>query len=137
MPSSTEATLPAWCSSIPRRRSTTRRKEIVEATDPESSENIEKRDYLRIEKDAWAGRRRIGDIPVSIMSVRFFIGRDQGIALLGRAKGDEADVKRQRRGWFVLSPRAKQLVTHGGHAVEENDPELVVKTIVGVVKAAR
>jgi len=43
-------------------------KEIVEATDPESPENIEKRDYLQIENDAWAARRRIGDIPVSIMT---------------------------------------------------------------------
>lgn len=39
--------------------------EIVEATDPESPENVEKRDYLQVEKDAWAARERIGDIPVN------------------------------------------------------------------------
>jgi len=37
----------------------------------------------------------------------------------------------------VLSPRAKQIVTHGGHAVEEANPELVVEIILDVVKAAR
>jgi pimeloyl-ACP methyl ester carboxylesterase len=37
--------------------------EIVEATDPDNPENLEKRDYLQVEKDAWNARRRIGDIP--------------------------------------------------------------------------
>ena len=48
----------------------------------------------------------------------------------------EGNVARQR-GWLVLSPRAKQIVTHGGHAVEEANPELVVEIILDVVKAAR
>jgi hypothetical protein len=31
---------------------------------------VERRDYLQVEKDAWAGRKRIGDIPVTIISTR-------------------------------------------------------------------
>jgi hypothetical protein len=37
--------------------------EILEATDPANAENAEKRDFLQVEKDAWNGRKRIGDIP--------------------------------------------------------------------------
>ena len=52
-------------------------------------------------------------------------------------------VERQRRdathqkGWLVLSPRAKQVVVHTGHAVEEANPELVIDAILDVVKQAR
>ena len=40
---------------------------IVEETDPNNPSNIERRDYLQVEKDAWAARKRIGDIPVTII----------------------------------------------------------------------
>jgi hypothetical protein len=40
-------------------------------------------------------------------------------------------------GWLVLSPRAKQMVVHAGHAVEEEDPQLVIDAILDVAKAAR
>ena len=46
------------------------------------------------------------------------------------------NVERQK-GWLVLSPSAKQIVAETGHAVEEEDPELVIDTILEVVKAAR
>ena len=36
---------------------------IVEETDPNHPENIEKRDYLQVEKDAWADRRRSATSP--------------------------------------------------------------------------
>jgi hypothetical protein len=39
-------------------------REIVEETDPDNPANVEKRDYLQVEKDAWNARKRIGDIPV-------------------------------------------------------------------------
>ena len=41
-----------------------------------------------------------------------------------------------QKGWLVLSPRAKQSVVHTGHAVEEDDPGLVIDVILDVVKAA-
>ena len=46
------------------------------------------------------------------------------------------NVERQK-GWLVLSPRAKQIVVRTGHAVEEEDPDLVIDAILDVVKAAR
>ena len=42
-----------------------------------------------------------------------------------------------QKGWLVLSPRAKQIVVHTGHAVEEDDPQLVIDAILDVAKAAR
>jgi hypothetical protein len=42
-----------------------------------------------------------------------------------------------QKGWLVLSPRARQTVVHTGHAVEEEDPQLVIDAIVAVAKAAR
>jgi len=46
------------------------------------------------------------------------------------------NVQRQQ-GWLVLSPSAEQIVVHTGHAVEEEDPELVIDVILDVVRAAR
>jgi hypothetical protein len=46
------------------------------------------------------------------------------------------NVERQR-GWLVLSPRAEQIVASTGHAVEEDDPQLVIDTILGAVDEAR
>ena len=43
-------------------------REIVEDTDPDNPANVEKRDYLQVEKDAWNARTRIGDIPVTIIT---------------------------------------------------------------------
>jgi hypothetical protein len=42
-----------------------------------------------------------------------------------------------QKGWLVLSPRARQKVVHTGHAVEEDDPGLVIDAILDVVKAAQ
>ena len=42
--------------------------ELVEVTAWDSPENVENRDYLQVERDAWAARRQIGDIPVTVIS---------------------------------------------------------------------
>jgi hypothetical protein len=42
-----------------------------------------------------------------------------------------------QKGWLVLSPRAKQMVVHTGHAVEEEDPQLVIDAILEVAKASQ
>jgi hypothetical protein len=42
-----------------------------------------------------------------------------------------------QKGWLVLSPRAKQVVVKTGHAVEEDDPQLVIDSILHVVNSAR
>lgn len=111
-------------------------KEVVEETDPANPANVEKRDYLQVENDAWAGRRRIGDIPVTIVSVEYSAAAIQDAPFASERRGMRRNVLDQR-GWLVLSPRAKQRVAHTGHAVEEEDPELVIDTILGVVRAAR
>jgi hypothetical protein len=37
----------------------------------------------------------------------------------------------------VLSPSAEQIVVETGHAVEEEDPKVIIDAILDVVKAAR
>jgi pimeloyl-ACP methyl ester carboxylesterase len=102
--------------------------EIIEETAWDNPANVEHRDYLQTEKDAWAARKRIGDIPVTIVSVDY--GDD------AEDEGARLNVEDQK-GWLVLSPRAKQVVVDTGHAVEEEDPELVIDVILEVVEAAR
>jgi pimeloyl-ACP methyl ester carboxylesterase len=110
--------------------------EIVEETDPRSPSNVEKRDYLQVEKDAWAARERIGDIPVRVITVRFSQADIAASPFPEEQRLMRMNVERQK-GWLVLSPSAKQIVVDTGHAVEEEDPELVIDTILDVVKAAR
>ncbi len=103
-------------------------KPIVEETDPEHPDNVEQRDYLQVEKDAWAARREIGDIPVTVISNDY--GPD------AEFPGERSNVEDQK-GWLVLSPRAEQIVVDTGHAVEEEDPQLVIDAILEVVEASR
>ena len=109
---------------------------IVEETDPNHPSNVERRDYLQVEKDAWAARKRIGDIPVTIISNEYSTAEINGAPFPSEARGMRRNVLDQK-GWLVLSPRAKQMVVHTGHAVEEEDPQLVIDAILDVATAAR
>ena len=109
---------------------------IVEETDPNHPSNIERRDYLQVEKDAWAARKRIGDIPVTIIINEYSTAEINTTPFPSEARGMRRNVSDQK-GWLVLSPRAKQMVVHTGHAVEEEDPQLVIDAILDVAKAAR
>ena len=109
---------------------------IVEETDPNHPSNIERRDYLQVEKDARAARKRIGDIPVTIISNEYSTAEINTTPFPSDARGMRRNVSDQK-GWLVLSPRAKQMVVHTGHAVEEEDPQLVIDAILDVAKAAR
>jgi pimeloyl-ACP methyl ester carboxylesterase len=109
---------------------------IVEETKWNHPSNIERRDYLQIEKDAWAARKQVGDIPVTIVSNAYSNAEIAGAAFPSERKGMRTNVQDQR-GWLVLSPRARQIIVHTGHAVEEADPELVIDVILDVVKAAK
>jgi pimeloyl-ACP methyl ester carboxylesterase len=111
-------------------------KPIVRDTRPDSPVNVEKRDYLQVEKDAWAARRRVGDIPMTILSNRYSKDEIEVAEFPSEAAGMKTNVADQR-GWLVLSSRATQVVVHTGHAVEEVDPDLVIKTILDVVEQAR
>jgi len=109
---------------------------IVEETDPDHPANAEKRDYLQVEKDAWAARRLVGDIPLVVISNRYSEEEIAESPFPSEQRGMRANV-REQRGWFVLSSRAEQVVVTTGHAVEEADPQLVIDTILDVVTAAR
>ena len=111
-------------------------REIVEETDPDNPANVEKRDYLQVEKDAWNARKRIGDIPVTIITDEPSAETIREAPFPSERRGMRRNVADQK-GWLVLSPRAKQIVVHTGHAVEEEDPELVIDVILDVVKDAR
>ena len=109
---------------------------IVADTRWDSPVNIENRDYLQVEKDAWAARTRIGNIPVTVLSNEYSADEIASAEYPSERQGMRTNVSDQR-GWLVLSPSAKQVVVHTGHAVEERDPGLVIDSILEVVAAAR
>lgn len=109
---------------------------IVQETRWDSDVNIESRDYLQVEKDAWAARTEIGDIPVTVISNEYTPDEIAAAEFPSEVRGMRANV-REQRGWLVLSPQAEQVIVHTGHAVEEADPELVTDAILAVVEAAR
>jgi pimeloyl-ACP methyl ester carboxylesterase len=111
-------------------------KEIVDATRPDSPDNVEKRNYLQMEKDAWNARTKVGDFPMTILSNESSPDEIAAAEFPSEKRGMRTNVADQK-GWLVLSPQAKQQVVHTGHAVEEADPELVITTILDVVKAAQ
>jgi alpha/beta hydrolase fold len=111
-------------------------REIVEATDPSNPENVEKRYFLQVEKDAWADRKRIGDIPVKIVTVKPSAEAIKESPFASERRAIRNNVKDQK-GWLVLSPRAEQILAETGHAVEEEDPELVIDAILDAVKETR
>ena len=69
----------------------------------------------------------IGDIPVTVISNDY--GPD------AEFPGERANVDDQQ-GWLILDPHAEQIVVTTGHAVEEQDPQLVIDAILDVVIAA-
>jgi pimeloyl-ACP methyl ester carboxylesterase len=109
---------------------------IVQETTWNDPSNVERRDYLQVEKDGWNARQEIGDIPVSVVTVKYSPSDIEAAVFASERAGMRSNVEDQQ-GWFVLSPRAEQIVVHTGHAVEEEDPQLVIDIILGVVEAAR
>jgi pimeloyl-ACP methyl ester carboxylesterase len=102
-------------------------KQVVEETDPDHPDNVERRDFLQVENDAWDARRRLGDFPMKVVTV------DYGDAAAYPA--ERRNVKDQR-GWLVLSSRAEQVVVDTGHDIVYDDPELATKLVLETVKAA-
>jgi len=110
--------------------------QVVKETTWNDPSNVEQRDYLQVEKDAWNARAEIGDIPVSVVSVEYSASDIEDAEFDAEREGMRDNVEAQQ-GWLVLSPRAEQIVVHTGHAVEEDDPQLVIDVIRDVVAAAR
>ena len=111
-------------------------KAIVEETAPGHPANAERRDYLQVERDAWAARGRIGDVPVKVITARPPAAAIRESPFRSERRAMRGNVDDQK-GWLVLSPRAEQIVVDGGHAIEEEDPRLVIDAILATVAASR
>jgi len=110
--------------------------QLVRDTQWDSPANVERRDYLQVEKDAWSARERVGDIPVTVISNEYTPEQIASAEFVSERRGMRTNVEDQR-GWLLVSPQAKQVVVHTGHAVEEADPALVTDAVLAVVRAAR
>jgi hypothetical protein len=103
--------------------------ELIAELTCDHPDNVERRDHLQVEKDAWDHRAEIGDIPITIMSVDYG-DHPPDPGAIGQVE--------KQQGWLVMSPRAEQLVvTHTGHAIVSEDPALVLQEVVKVVLASR
>lgn len=92
--------------------------------------NIERRDHLEIEHEAWDDRREIGDFPMTVIS------NDWGDQFPPGT--DESTNVEDQREWLVLtSAEGRQVVVTSGHDVAVNEPNLVIDEILAVVDAAR
>jgi hypothetical protein len=80
-----------------------------------------------VEKQAWAMREEIGDVPVTIMSVAYD----------GSSEINERQNVTGQQGWLVLSPRAEQVVVYTSHDVITDDRDFVIEEILKVLAAAR
>jgi pimeloyl-ACP methyl ester carboxylesterase len=114
--------------------------ELVEKLEPDNPENIEHRDYLQVEDDAWAARQRIrkrvGNIPVRVISADY----PEGWIKQEPYPEVHPDMRRNvegQKGWLVLSPQAKQIVVDTTHHVWEERPEVMIEAIVDVLREAR
>jgi pimeloyl-ACP methyl ester carboxylesterase len=110
--------------------------EIVNYTDPHRPGNTEHRDFLQVEQDAWEARRRIGNIPVRIITADYpgYYIEEQPYP---EWREDMRHNVEGQEGWLVLSPQAKQIVVDTGHDVMEEEPEVVIEAIVDVLREAR
>ncbi len=73
---------------------------------------------------------------MAVVSVKFSASAVNESPFPAERDAMRRNVERQR-GWLVLSPRSKQIVAHTSHAVEEDDPDLVIDAIRDVVNAAQ
>lgn len=90
--------------------------------------NVEHRDYVDVENEAWRKRHRIGDIPMTVITNDY----------RGHGENHEQQTNVQgQRGWLVLSPRARQVIVTSGHDVANREPDLVLSEILKVLDAAR
>ena len=81
-------------------------RDIVEATDPDNPVNVEKRDYLQVEKDAWNARRRIGDIPMTIITDDPSEETIKAASTPRNGEGCGATSPTKRAGWFSPTSEA-------------------------------
>ncbi len=90
--------------------------------------NVERRDYARVENDAWSNRHQIGNIPMTIITNDYKSSAENA---------EERNNVTGQKAWLVLSPQARQVVVTSGHDVANNEPTLVIREILRVLAAAR
>lgn len=96
----------------------------------DAPENIERRDYLTVEHEAWDNRTEIGDFPMTVISNDWGDQFPEGT--------DESTNVEDQREWLVLtSAEGRQVVVTSGHDVANVQPNLVVDEILAVLEAAR
>jgi pimeloyl-ACP methyl ester carboxylesterase len=93
-----------------------------------SPQNQERRDYVGVENEAWSHRKRVGDIPMTIIS------NDYGSSFENEEQRTNVE---DQKGWFVLSPQARQVVVTSGHDVAYNESGVVIREILRVLEASR
>ncbi len=104
--------------------------EVVPQIACDAAGNIERRDYLAVEHEAWDNRGEIGDFPMTVIS------NDWGEQF--PAGTDESTNVEDQHEWLVLtSAEGRQVVVTSGHDVAVNEPDLVVNEILAVLEAAR
>lgn len=77
---------------------------IVEETTWNHPSNVEQRDYLQVENDAWAARGQIGDIPVSVVTVEYSPA-DMDASPFASEQAMMRDNVEAQQGWLVLTHR--------------------------------
>ena len=90
--------------------------------------NIEHRDYVAVEHEAWDDRHLVGDIPMTVIS------NDYGDFY---QNAEEQFSVTDQQGWFTLSPQARQVIVTSGHDMTYNESGLVVDELLAVLAAAR
>jgi hypothetical protein len=104
--------------------------EILPEIACDAPNNIERRDYLKVEHAAWDHRTKLGNFPLVVMS------NDYGDTV--PANTDEATNVEDQRGWYDLtSGKTSQVVVTSGHNIAFDDPERVADQILGVLGATR
>jgi hypothetical protein len=83
---------------------------------------------VSVEGFAWRHRHKICDIPMTVISNRYRPPFHDY---------EEATNVRDQRGWFVLTPQARQVVVTTGHEVEEDQPDVVAGEILRVLSSIR
>ncbi|MBK8461234.1 MAG: alpha/beta fold hydrolase [Micropruina sp.] len=90
--------------------------------------NLEHRDYVGIEKQVWAKRRSLGDLPMTVISNNYGTKA---------SNAEERSNVRDQRGWLVLSQTSRQVIVTSGRNVPVRETDVLAGESLRVVAQAR